>query len=100
MITQWREHLERALRRKRSYQATFLNKEGDPHSPAADVLADLAKFCRAHRTTAVFSSIRGVFDPYASARADGRREVWLRIQSHLRLNDRQLERIQDHAESE
>ena len=50
---------------------------------AADVLADLAKFCRAHETTAHP-------DPHIAARLDGRREVWLRIQSHLKLTDDQL----------
>lgn len=47
------------------------------------VLADLARFCRAHVSTAAP-------DPYIAARLDGRREVWLRIQNHLKLNDETL----------
>lgn len=47
------------------------------------VLADLARFCRAHESTAHP-------DPYAAARLDGRREVWLRIQQHLNLSPDQL----------
>jgi hypothetical protein len=48
-----------------------------------EVLADLAKFCRAHETC---------FHPDARAHAvaEGRREVFLRIQRHLNLSDEQL----------
>jgi hypothetical protein len=42
------------------------------------VLADLAKFCRAHQST--FHP-----DTHVAARLDGRREVWLRITQHLNL---------------
>lgn len=52
--------------------------------PEADkVLADLARFCRAHETT--FHA-----DPRIHAVAEGRREVWLRIAKHLNLSDDQL----------
>lgn len=47
------------------------------------VLADLAKFCRANEST-YHDSER------AEGRLDGRREVWLRIQHHLRLTPEQL----------
>lgn len=47
------------------------------------VLADLAKFCRAHVST-------GAPEPHIAARLDGRREVWLRIQQHLKLDDETL----------
>jgi len=47
------------------------------------VLKDLAKFCRAHVTT--FHT-----DARAHALAEGRREVFLRIQQHLNLPDDQL----------
>ena len=54
------------------------------HNAYADeVLRDLAKFCRAHAST-------GHADPYMAARLDGRREVWLRIQSHLNLSTEEL----------
>lgn len=66
--------------RQGSYRAAF-------NSPAGqDVLVDLAKFCRAHASTAHT-------DPHMAARLDGRREVWLRIQSHLRLSDDELWRL-------
>lgn len=47
------------------------------------VLADLARFCRAHVST-------GNKDPYIAARLDGRREVWLRIENHLKLSPETL----------
>lgn len=47
------------------------------------VLSDLAKFCRAHDST--FHS-----DERAHAVLEGRREVWLRIQNHLKLDNDKL----------
>lgn len=64
-------------RRRLAYVKTFDSVYG------AEVLFDLAKFCRAHEST---------FHPDARAHAvaEGRREVWLRIQRHLKLSDEQL----------
>ena len=68
--------------RQRAYQQTFdLN---NPENLA--VLSDLAKFCRAHEST--FHQ-----DPRAHALAEGRREVWLRIQNHLRMDSESLWKI-------
>ena len=64
-------------RRRYAYNATFCGPLAD------EVLRDLARFCRAHSST--FNS-----DPYAAARLDGRREVWLRLQNHLELSPDQL----------
>ncbi len=47
------------------------------------VLVDLAKFCRAHEPT--FNK-----DPRIHALLEGRRDVWLRIQEHLQLDDEQI----------
>jgi hypothetical protein len=47
------------------------------------VLEDLAKFCRANDTT--FMPDQRLSDVLV-----GRREVWLRIQEHLRLSEDQL----------
>lgn len=63
--------------RKRIYELTFGNRHGKM------VLADLARFCRAHESC--FHP-----DPRLHAVAEGRREVWLRIQQHLRLDEDQL----------
>ena len=64
-------------RRQTAYRTVF-------SGPVAEiVLADLAVFCRA--TTSTFHP-----DPRVHAVAEGRREVWLRIQNHLNLSDEQL----------
>lgn len=66
-------------RRKRAYQQTFTST-----APwAVQVLADLAKFCRANEST--FHP-----DPRIAANLDGRREVFLRIASHMNLSIEQL----------
>jgi hypothetical protein len=65
--------------RKQAYQQTF-----NPEAKfSGAVLDDLAKFCRAHEST---------FHPDARIQAalEGRREVWLRIQNHLELDDETL----------
>jgi hypothetical protein len=65
-------------RRRTAYVKTFLN-----NTFGQEVLQDLAKFCRANEST--FHA-----DARAHAVAEGRREVWLRIQKHLQLDDAQL----------
>lgn len=85
-------------RRRRAYQVVFLTgPEDKPATEAAIVLKDLARFCRAHKSTAIYSAISGTIDPNASARADGRREVWLRIVEHLHLDDRFLTNLREGA---
>ncbi len=64
-------------KRRTAYVTTFKNPVGE------EVLADLAKFCRANVST-------GHADTHIAARLDGRREVWLRIQSYLQLSDDEL----------
>lgn len=68
--------------RQAAYQRIFLDHGYDTDL----VLQDLAKFCRAHETT--FHVEHSVSD-----HLDGRREVWLRIQQHLRLTDDELWKI-------
>jgi hypothetical protein len=65
--------------RKAAYQRTF-NKES---RDAQFVLADLARFCRATRST--FHPDHAISD-----RLDGRREVFLRIAEHLNLSTDEL----------
>lgn len=63
--------------RKRAYQLVFTSSAGQI------CLADLAKFCRAEQSC--FDP-----DPRLHAALEGRREVWLRICSHLNLNPQEL----------
>lgn len=60
--------------RRRSYHAVFNSPEGK------EVLKDLAQFCGSMKSS--FSP-----DPYQTAFREGRREVWLRIQTHLKLTE-------------
>ena len=63
--------------RAHAYHVTF-------QGPMAEVvLADLAKFCRATESTFHV-------DPRAHAVQEGRREVWLRLQSHMKMSDDDL----------
>lgn len=57
---------------------------GHPTPPAEAILADLAYFCRANKP-AIEWSHDGAIDPIASARLEGRREVFLRINEALHL---------------
>ena len=81
--------LERARQllasRRYAYTSTFKGPLGEA------VLADLARFCRAHKST--FND-----DPRAAAKLDGRREVWLRIQEHLKLTPDELWSLYDGRE--
>lgn len=80
----WKETMNFISTRKRAYRACFDKDEDGNFKPTADrVLVDLAKFCRAHETTATT-------DERTSAIMEGRREVWLRIQHHLQMTDDQL----------
>lgn len=75
-----REKVREAVhRRRQAYKLTF-SKEGVAQQA---VLTDLARFCRAHKST---------FHPnnLVAARLDGRREVWLRIQHMLNLSEDEL----------
>lgn len=77
LIERARQYL---ARRRTAYVKTFQGPFGE------EVLADLAKFCRANQST--FHS-----DPRVHAVAEGRREVWLRVSQHLNLTDEQLWRL-------
>ena len=61
--------------RHRAYKATFDTPEGK------QVLADLRRFCRATLPTA------DVDNPNTTYLLEGRREVFLRIMSHLQLTE-------------
>jgi hypothetical protein len=55
-----------------------------PDTPSTQmILEDLANFCRAEKSC--FNA-----DPRVHAVLEGRREVWLRIQDHLKLNFERL----------
>jgi hypothetical protein len=63
--------------RGQKYRHTFTGVNGEA------VLDDLAKFCRAHEST--FDP-----DPRVEGIMQGRREVWLRIATHMNMTEQQL----------
>lgn len=77
-MNEWLDKLRVLLgERSYAYRKTF-------NGPLAEVvLRDLARFCRAHEST--FDA-----DPRVQSSLDGRREVWLRLQHHLKLTPDQL----------
>jgi len=58
------------------------------------VLNDLRKFCGCDSSSIRVGST-GNIDPLAMAVAEGRREVWLRIQAQLNLSERDLEKLKE-----
>lgn len=62
-------------KRQAAYKKTFDGPDG------RKVLADLRRFCRASMPTADVNNVHATF------LLEGRREVWLRIVSHLQLTD-------------
>ena len=90
------EWMKRRIRGRRiAWQRALLDDDGRPTRDAELMLKDLARFCRAHRSTAAYSHVRGTLDALASARLDGRREVWLRIVEHLHLDERFLVNLRE-----
>lgn len=83
MITEFVERAKQFLRmRAGAYRRVFIKGGVDTEI----VLADLAKFCRAAKST-------GHPDANVAARLDGRREVFLRIADHLNLSTEELYRL-------
>lgn len=80
--------MQRVRNRRKAYARTFLADDAELHRHAALVLADLKRFCRAAESTLMVSPVTGQVDPLATAAAEGRREVWMRIIAHLHLEDR------------
>ena len=76
--------LERAKTFLRSRRWAYINTFNNP--VGEKVLKDLSQFCRAHEIT--FHENERV-----DALLQGRREVWLRIQQHLKLSDEELWRL-------
>lgn len=79
-----REITEYLFTRKRAYQLTFQVGGELPQPANVEVMADLAKFCRANESCVIPG------DHDRSLLLAGRHEVWLRITQHLGLSPEQL----------
>jgi hypothetical protein len=74
-----------ARKRGDAYKALFKFAGKDELGPqAAVVLSDLARVCYANKTTAHAN-------PHQMWVAEGRRQVWLHIQTQLKLTDEQVQ---------
>lgn len=74
--------------RQPAYRKTFDNPEG------RKVLADLRRFCRATMPTADVNNVHATF------LLEGRREVWLRIISHLQLTEEDVFKLIEEPDNE
>lgn len=93
------DRIQRILNRRGSYRRVFLDGEGKLTRDAEAVLADLARFCRAHGSTTIVSPVSRQTDVPASFQAEGRREAYFRIIGHLHVSDADLVRItEDHRD--
>ena len=84
---------EKIHRRRRAYRMLFLDNAGNPTPTAEIVLADLKRFCRAQSSTVMVSPVSKQIDPLAMA--EGRREVWNRLQHYLHISDREIIELQE-----
>lgn len=85
--------------RREAFRATMQRDEwldvNDSLTPQASrVLVELREFCRANETCVVVGK-DGHIDTHATILAEGRREVWLRIQSLLNLSDEALFKLRN-----
>jgi len=90
--------LERIMKRRYAYRRVFLGENGSLTHDGEIILKDLKKFCRAAESTAVVSPVSRQMDPLATAMAEGRREVWLRIMAHLHIDDAILMKLNEEPE--
>ena len=75
------------------YRALFWRGEAHEAHVRA-MINDLREFCRADQSCVVVGK-DGRIDTHATAVAEGRREVWLRITQTLNLSDETLQRFKE-----
>lgn len=84
------DRARRLLNRRLSYRECFLDPGGTLTQAGAYVVRDLARFCGAYRTSFRVSPITRSADPLAMAYAEGRRDVFLRLQQMLKLPEEEF----------
>lgn len=87
--------MRRLFRKRQAYRRVFLRDDGELNEDAKVIMTDLAKFCRARGSTAMVSPQTGSIDPIAMAMAEGRREVFNRINEYLHINDNILQNLRE-----
>lgn len=76
----------RLMRRRMAYSHVFKSDKGELTPAAKLVLLDLARFGRVLTSTSVVSPVTKSIDPIASALAEGRREMALKIFKELNVD--------------
>lgn len=89
-MTKLTDRILARLRRRKAYANCFLDDDGNLTPAARLVMSDLASFCRVYRSTVVVSPVSRSVDTHASMLAEGRREVFNRVFSILRITDDQI----------
>ncbi len=89
----------RLHRRRDAYRAIF-TPHGGTGPDAEVVLADLARYCHANRSSLKVSRVMQQVDPYATAFAEGQRDVFNRIMAQLNLTDDRIRTIAYSKENE
>lgn len=83
--------LRKLMGLRQAWRSAYRGADGELTLAARTILLDLQRFCYATRPTIKVSPTTGCIDPYAMAVAEGRREVFLRINEYLKLDDRDLQ---------
>ncbi len=83
----------RWLNLKRLYRSIFLQGNRE-RSNIDGLLNDLKEFCYAEKSCVIVGK-SGMVDTHASLLAEGRREVYLRIQSILNLSDEAINKMKE-----
>lgn len=78
---------------RESARALFERRDATP-AQARPILDELREFCRADVSCVVVAK-DGRIDTHATAVAEGRREVWLKINQILSLTDEQINKLKD-----
>lgn len=78
-----------AVLKSRHFKELFLGDNGQLKRSGERVLADLRTFCWADKPT-IFDK-----DPVVMARREGRREVFVRIQNFLNLDERVVQKLME-----
>lgn len=79
---------------RESARAVFQRGKATPKQ-ARPILDELREFCRADVSCVVVGK-DGHIDTHATAVAEGRREVWLKITQILALSDEQINALKEH----
>lgn len=88
----------RMFGRRKAYRGVFQDGSGNLTPQGRAVLSDLARFCRVSQSSVTVSPISRTIDTHATMVAEGRREVFNRLQYYLNLSDDQLMQIKERSD--